>query len=312
MGSRHCQGWGALLLLFWFATESFQCFCSYDGMDQSLHHAIPSPWPAAFIVMEPQQSQQHPRWCFLWTEVSINPSNGTVTTAMGSRNSPLSQRWCLPWWSRAVDCTRLLPWCLRWWQLCSLGIHGLSVDSVGINVPLLSSGFITSNRAQHWQLTTSDNKPGFFQLWRCRWCIPWYADDAHELPFACWYVCCCCCCCNNRCWEPLLHPSKHYYLIHIFHPFQHPLEKSCYQSTFLLLWHKLIGYWLVVMLLGSSQRSSLVRQLVIPPIFQPVHLVHNLLQAFRPLFRMKFFSFLSRLLSFHVPLQCTPVFFKPL
>ena len=68
---------------------------------------------------------------------------------------------------------------------------------------------------------------------------------------------------------------------------------------FFWLCHKLIGYWLVVMLLGSSQRSSLVRQLVIPPIFQPVHLVHNLLQAFRPLFRMKFFSFLSRLLSFH-------------
>jgi len=76
---------------------------------------------------------------------------------------------------------------------------------------------------------------------------------------------------------------------------------------FFWLWHNLIGYCLVVMLLGSSQRSSLVRQLVIPPIFQPVHLVHNLLTAFRPLFRMKFFSFLSRLLSFHVPLQHTPV-----
>ena len=81
---------------------------------------------------------------------------------------------------------------------------------------------------------------------------------------------------------------------------------------FFWLWHNLIGYWLVVMLLGSSQRSSLARQLVIPPIFQPVHLVHNLLQAFRPLFRMKFFSFWSRLLSFHVPLQYTPVCFEPL
>jgi len=72
---------------------------------------------------------------------------------------------------------------------------------------------------------------------------------------------------------------------------------------FFWLWHNLIGCWLVVMLLGSSQRSSLIRQLVMPPIFQPVHLVHNLLQAFRPLFRMKFFSFWSRLLSFYVPLS---------
>jgi len=69
------------------------------------------------------------------------------------------------------------------------------------------------------------------------------------------------------------------------------------------LWHKLIGCWLVVMLLGSSQRSSLVRQLVIPPMFCPVHLVCHPLQAFRPLFWMKFFSFRSSLLSVHVPLS---------
>jgi len=88
---------------------------------------------------------------------------------------------------------------------------------------------------------------------------------------------------NNRWMQPLIHPPWHdclylracCYLIHTFHPSLWSWDVT--NPRLFRLWHNLIGYWLVVMLLGSSQRSSLARQLVTPPIFQPVHLVHNLL-----------------------------------
>ena len=57
-------------------------------------------------------------------------------------------------------------------------------------------------------------------------------------------------------------PWSSHYLIHTFYPFLWSWDVT--NPHLFQLWHKLIGYWLVVMLLGSSQRSSPVRQLVTP------------------------------------------------
>jgi len=292
MGSRHCQGWDWSLLPFAnesfqrccyrsllpFAIESFQCCCCHDTMASAM---------------------------------------STVATA-----SPNHCRW-----NPFIGC---------------------------IDIPLLSSGFIASYRAQYYlgtcvNSTSSvfifllpvelshlptiqvsfgcDGADGAFRDDQDDYAFFWVKELPHAFPlvsvvaFACLFPITsgrvCCVSSDNSTQqqmfvEPSIHPpwcdcfylgADSVILSTISIPSNLLQSWVVTNPRFFWLWHNLIGYWLVVMLLGSSQRSSLARQLVIPPIFQPVHLVHNLLQAFRPLFRMKFFSFWSRLLSFHVPLS---------
>jgi len=193
---------------------------------------------------------------------------------------------------------RLYSWRIKWIKLTPSGIQ-LTTDLTPVPFTTLGAHLliqiaISSNSWVKWVATMPS-------LW-CLLLLSPVCFLSHQSAFHQTTVH------NNRCWWLLTHPPwwDSFYLgaviilstlsIPSFGVEMLPIHicSSCDTSWLV------IGWWLCF---SGVVRGPLPLDSSLPPIFQPVHPVHNLLQAFRPLFRMKFFSFRSSLLSFHVPVS---------